>query len=248
VEDEAERLVTVLRAFPDAGLRSAFLRDYLGAGNDVRSARAFDALCAAAARAESAAREPMLALVLLLAALGDDPVLDRLGHLAAEHGLRSLGRLLRRAPELGRPSDARRLVADYGSGRELSLGERKFLARRPTRARIDRLLRDPHPDVIAQLLGNPLLTENDVIRFTARRPAHAEALRVLSRTDWLYRPRIRMALLYNPGTPSSIAIPLLGACTRPELVEIRTSPDCSASLRSIAEELLTMRSTPPAAG
>lgn len=237
-------MATVLRSLPEVALRTAFLQDYLGAGEDPQTARVFDELCAAGARAESTAREPVLALVSLLARLADDPILDRLAEHAVALQLRSLSRLLRKPPESAPDSEHQRLP-DYGAGRELALGERRALARRPSRRHIDKLLRDPHPWVIAQLLDNPRLTEDDVVRLAALRPGSAQALRALAKTHWLCRPRVRKALIHNPGTPAGIAIPLLGACTRPELTEVRNSAECSAALREIAVELLAMRSLPP---
>jgi hypothetical protein len=241
---EAERVATVLRSLPDATLRATFLRDYLRTGDEATVARTLDSLCAAGARAEAAAREPMLAVVMTLAGLADDPALDRLGQAAAQLGLVSLARLLRRAPEL--PNDEVVLrTPDYGAGRELSLGERKALARRPNRAAFDKLLRDPHPLVVGQLLENPLLTEDDIVRLVARRPANPEAQRAVARTAWLCRPRVRMALIHNPGTPSAIAVPLLAACTRPELAEVRSSSECSLPVRETADDLFGLRSLPP---
>lgn len=241
---EAERVATVLRSLPDATLRATFLRDYLHSGDSAQVARTLDSLCAAGARAEGAAREPMLAVVMALASLADDPALDTLGRTAAQLSLPSLSRLLRRAPELN-PEEVILRTPDYGVGRELSLGERKSLARQPNRAKFDKLLRDPHPLVIAQLLENPRLTEDDLVRLAARRPANVEAQRAIARTAWLCRPRVRMALIHNPGTPSAIAIPLLAACTRPELAEIRSSTECSLPVREIADELLSLRTLPP---
>lgn len=237
-------MATLLRSLPEASLRAVFLRDYIGAGDSADVARVLDTLCAAGARGESLAREPVLALVMVLCALADDPSLDCLGQRAAELGLVNLGRLLRRAPELA-PSDVVPRVPDYGSGRDLSLGERKALARRPNRAAFDKLLADPHPLVIRQLLENPRLTEDDVVRVAARRPANLQALRVIAGTSWLCRPRVRMALIHNPGTPSAIAVPLLAACTRTELAEVRAGGELCPAVRQTADELFGLRTLPP---
>ncbi len=110
------------------------------------------------------------------------------------------------------PADEK-LIPDYGRGRVLTLGERKSLARRPDRKLIDRVLRDPHPDVIEMLLMNPRLTEPDVVRLCARRPnAPGILLRVFRSPRWAIRPRVRTALALNPSTPPAIAeaiVPLL---------------------------------------
>jgi hypothetical protein len=54
-----------------------------------------------------------------------------------------------------------------------------------------------------------------------------------------------MTLIHNPGTPSAIAVPLLAVCTRPELMQVRASSECSELLREIAAELLVLRSIRP---
>ncbi len=241
---EAERVAQVLRSLLDPKLRTAFLRDYLASNPGPAAASVFEALCDAGARARSTAQEPVLAVVVFLVQLHDDPLLEALRETAHELGLKHLGRLLQRGPEQ-RDSKAPSRVPDYGVGRELSLGERKTLARRPNRAAFDRLLRDPNAQVIRQLLENPRLTEDDVIRLAARRPAQLEALRTLAKSQWLSRPRVRIALIHNPATPTEIALPLLAACTRPELQEVITNPDCPGLLRDVAAELSNLRSLRP---
>jgi hypothetical protein len=136
-------------------------------------------------------------------------------------------------------------VPEYGRGRELSIGERKSLARAPSRTLFDKLLRDPNPFVIRQLLENPRLTENDVMRLAARRPANVEALRMIARTDWLLRAQVRMALIQNPGTPSSIAVPLIAACTGSELADLKGHMECSDVVREVASELWALRQGRP---
>lgn len=138
-------------------------------------------------------------------------------------------------------------VPDYGAGRELTLGERRSLARRPNRRSFDKLLSDPHPFVIRLLLQNPKLTEDDVVRLAARRPARLEVLREISQSlRWLSRSRVRLTVVLNPGTPPEIAIPLLPVCKRTELREVVKATESSLVLRATALELLERR--PPVKG
>ena len=153
-------------------------------------------------------------------------------------------RFLRRAPE--RPTQARRPedlpVPDYGTGRELAVGERRSLARRPNRHSFEKLLADPHPLVVRQLLQNPKLTEDDVVYLATRRPARLVAIReIVSTPRWLSQPRVRLAILLNPGSPSSMTMPLLVLCTRQELSELTQATDASLVLRVTARELLERR-------
>lgn len=216
-------------------------------------APALDVLCARAEQAEPAAREVLVALVDAL----QDPVLagavqrlreEAVGvpHLALERLVRqpmSLPLLAGRAvPE---PEDDR--IPDYGRGRPLTLGERKSLARRPDRAMTERLLRDPHPDVIRQLLLNPKVIEDDVLSLAARRPCRPDVLVQIARSPrWAHRPRIRVALVLNPDTPLDVAAPLVGLLVRQELRLVATSTTVAPALRALCLEHLERR--PPVAG
>jgi hypothetical protein len=244
VDPSAERVCRVVLGLPEVGLRLDWLRDYLSHGPAREHAEELERVCEASERSDPHARETVLALALLFARSTDDAFVLRLRAHAESLHLLSLGRLLRRAPTSGRsvPPPGAAPVPDYGRGRELTVGERKSLARAPSRRAFDKLLSDPHPLVIRQLLENPRLTEDDVVRIAARRPARPEAVLAIARSErWLKRPRVRLAILLNPGSPPSVAMPLLAACTRSELVEIVHGGDTSKVLRATARELLARR-------
>jgi hypothetical protein len=106
--------------------------------------------------------------------------------------------------------DVRLDVPDYGGGRPLSLGERRALAQRSSRRTMELAMRDPHPLVAVRLLGNPKLTEADVVRIAARRPAAPAVLREIGlHAKWRARPRVAAALVQNPHAPDAIALSLL---------------------------------------
>jgi hypothetical protein len=241
---DADRVQRVVLGLPEVALRVEWLRDYLESTPSDRAAQALERMCEASERSDPGAREAVLALALLIARFGEESLVGRLRRRAEEARLLSLGRLLRRAPPspVSLPPANEAPVPDYGTGRELTLGERKSLARAPSRRAFDKLLADPHPLVLKQLLENPRLTEDDVVRIAARRPARPEVALQLARSPrWLRRPRVRMALLLNPGSPPSVVMPLLAACTRGELVEIVHSADSNKVLRATACELLARR-------
>ena len=236
-----ERLKRVLLSLPDLALRTGWLRDFLKNSSAHESATVLNALCEDNERADPQAREAILAVALLFASLGECDLTDQLRAQADARHLLSLSRLLRRAPPPAvQDRPARELpVPDYGTGRELTVGERKSLARSPNRRSFDKLLGDPHPLVIRQLLENPRLTEDDVVRMTARRPARLEVLEAVAQHGrWLSRPRVRLSMLFNPGAPPAITMPLLAVCTRNELSEVRNHSESPTVLRTAAHELL----------
>jgi hypothetical protein len=242
VNVDADRVQRVVLGLPEVLLRVEWLRDYLETTPSDRAALELERMCEASERSDPGAREAVLALALLFARHAEESLVDRLRARAEQAHLLSLGRLLRRAPPKSVPPAAGAPVPDYGTGRELTVGERKSLARAPSRRAFDKLLADPHPLVLRQLLENPRLTEDDVVRIAARRPARPEVALSLARSPrWLRRSRVRMAILLNPGSPPAVAMPLLAACTRSELVEIVHSADSNKVLRATACELLARR-------
>jgi hypothetical protein len=244
VDLDPDRVQRVVLGLPEVALRVEWLRDYLANGPCERTARELERLCEASERSDPGARETVLALALLFARFGDQSFVGRLRARAENDHLLSLGRLLRTAPAPVRsvPPPEAAPIPDYGTGRELTVGERRSLARAPSRRAFDKLLADPHPLVIRQLLENPRLTEDDVVRIATRRPVRPEAVTAIARSErWLKRPRVRLAILLNPGSPPDVAMPLLVACTRTELLEILHGNDTSKVLRATARELLARR-------
>lgn len=123
--------------------------------------------------------------------------------------------------------------------RELTLGERKSLARAANRDLIDRLLRDPEPQVIRLLLRNPRLVERDVIFLASRRPIRGEIVReIMACSRWMNRYHVKRTILLNPEAPEELASRLLPFLTRTDLRQLATDPALSPVRRHQARLLL----------
>lgn len=124
------------------------------------------------------------------------------------------------------------------SGRPLSLGERKALARTHRRDQLLLLLRDPHPMVVQILLDNPHVTESDIVRVAAMRPAVPESLaKIAAHERWSVRHAVKRALVMNPSTPLVDAIRIATTLRGHELVELAGDPSLPDALRQHAAEL-----------
>ncbi len=124
---------------------------------------------------------------------------------------------------------------------DVTLGERKSLARTRRPELLDRMLRDPEPSVLVILLANPRLTENHVIRLAARRPTTAEAQRLIFRAQ-RFRTRygVRRALVLNPYTPSDLAAQLTGLLTTPDLRIVMNDSQLAETVRASARAQLLL--------
>lgn len=225
------------------------MKSFLNDGDIERIAPVLEVLCARAEQADPPAREALIALVDAIHDPSCADVVQRLREEAVGVPLLALERIVRQPlqsttspPPRPIPNPEEDRLPDYGRGRPLTLGERKSLARRPDRDMMERLLRDPHPDVIRQLLANPRLTEDDLLPLAARRPVRPDVLTEIARsTRWSHRPRIRIALVLNPDTPLEIAAPIVGLLMAHELRLVATSPTVAPAVRALCLEHLERR-------
>jgi hypothetical protein len=247
----SERWCRAVPALKEVRLRAAFLRSELSRPEVAAVASALDDLAGRAEQADNTAREVLAAA---MPALTDPAFAQRVEALRAEATagrFLALGRLLRKklaAPQgsIPPPEPDARPVAVSRAGRALTLGERKALARRSPRTTIDKLLRDPHPDEIRMLLVNPRITEDDVVRLAARRPAYPDVIAEIARNaDWAQRARVRMAIVQNPGSPPEISVPMVRLLIRPELAQVIAAVDVAPIVRAAATELLQRRPPVP---
>jgi hypothetical protein len=244
-EKLADAIVRVTRALPDATLRVSYVSGLFASTPVHVLARALDRVCSRAEQAEEPAREALLSVVDALGARESQATAQSLREEAAGESLLALERLIRQPPparDTPEADPAKERIPDYVKGRALTLGERKSLARRPDRGMIDKLLQDPHPDVIRRLLKNPRLTEDDVVRLAGRRPGRAGVLAEIARTpQWSHRTRVRLALMLNPDTPLELAGPISGLLVRQELRLVAESTNVSPQVRALCLEHLQRR-------
>ncbi|MEZ4294814.1 MAG: hypothetical protein R3B70_07545 [Polyangiaceae bacterium] len=247
LEVRFRRVVPRLR---EPAARSAYVRSEIDVRPDADVADALDGICGASEQADPVAREVLASVLPLLCEPEMQARFAVLRQVALERSLLPLCRLLRRppAPRTGATEEDAppAKVATARDGRPLTLGERRALARRPSRAALDRVLMDPHPMVVRNVLGNPRLTEDDVLRLVTRRPAVPGAIAEVARHPaWSQRARLRMAIVQNPGTPAELSLPLVRLLVRPELVRLLRSPDVPTVVRAAAKEMLERRPPVP---
>ena len=124
----------------------------------------------------------------------------------------------------------------------LTLGERKWHARLRDRGLLERLMADPDPTVVGNLLCNPGLREDDVVAMACRRPAAGPALAAIGgNMRWLLRPRVQDALVQNPYAPTRIGLLLLPLVSARVLSDVSRDGGVHGALREAASYLLELR-------
>lgn len=121
------------------------------------------------------------------------------------------------------------------------VGLRIALARRPVARLVDRLLFDPDARVVRTILGNPRLTEAEVVKLAASRRAAPEVLEVIAQDDrWIARYPVKVALANNPTTPLRVVLGLLPYLLHQDLRAVAGGSP-RAEVREQATSLLSRR-------
>ena len=127
---------------------------------------------------------------------------------------------------------------------DLTLGEQKSLARRQNSDTLARVARLTEPSVLRILLGNPRLTETDVVAMAARRPNAVPVLTEVMRSRrWRAAALVRLALVHNPYLPPRLAVLLVPNLASQELVALARAADLHPLVVEMARAVLDLRKT-----
>lgn len=243
----AERWLRTITSLGHHQLKVSYAKSELGDASLGDLAEALNDICLMGEESSAPARDVLTAFVPLIV---DVRHLDRVWSIratASAASLMAVGRMLRASTPDGHLLDRDRYrarptegVPQREDGEPLSLGERRALARRPSRASLDLLMRDPHPMVARIVLGNPRITEQDVVRIAACRPALPEIVGEVAKS-WCHHARPRITIVLNPGSPPAVSVPLLGLLGRPDLAEVARAADLPPIVRTSAHDLRELR-------
>jgi hypothetical protein len=145
-------------------------------------------------------------------------------------------------PKLEMPKKAKLPEVNLQMGREITLGERRSLARGRDKRLLERLLMDPSPLVLEKLLDNPNVRNDDVLIVASRRPTKPQLLQtVVFHKRWFRELVIREALVFNPYTPTGISLKLLPTLPIQLLRRVRDARDLHEILQQSAEMFVSLR-------
>lgn len=240
-----DHIIGRLRALRDARMRVLALIEAFGHGEPIAWVEALAAIVTRSQTMDDA--DSVLALECVTHAAADPAlpyeVRKQLYEAAVERGLPAIARLfLAVSPTVVAASQLAKQLAPERAlrpkGRQLTLGERKALARTHRREEILLLIRDPHPEVVSILLDNPHVTESDIVRVAAARPAVPAALaKIAAHPRWSVRHAVKRTLVMNPSTPLADAIRITTTLRGQELAELATDPSLPEELRRHAADL-----------
>ncbi|HET8540124.1 MAG TPA: hypothetical protein VFL83_09670 [Anaeromyxobacter sp.] len=160
---------------------------------------------------------------------------------AAEEGLDEVTALLV-SPPPRKPWKEPRDRADPRLA-HLTLGHKKALARANRDPDLlARLAAEGEPSVVRELLANPKLTEEFVVRIAARRPCRPTTLRCIREARrWRARAAVALAVARNPYAETGLALGILPTLGAAELLEIAADGALHPLVRALAHRLAARR-------
>lgn len=125
----------------------------------------------------------------------------------------------------------------------LTLGHKKALARALRDPDLlARLAAEGDPVVVRELLRNPQLTEDFVVRIASRRPCRPGTLRCLFESRrWRTRAAVALALVRNPYVETAIALELVPGLGADDLREISRDATLHPLVQAVAARLAAHR-------
>ena len=230
-----EAVLRRLASLPEEPMREAVWREVFERRTAAQAVQIVAIVRQALVRREPAGRAGWLALVRVVERLRGGPVALNLYLAARAVGERALTDLVIETPPAKKAEAFEVRPPPLDRDREVTLGERRSWARKPDRATLERILLDPDPGVVRNLLNNPVLVERDVLRLASRRPTTAEVLHELFvHTRWGRRPAIQRALVLNPYAPVDLACGLVALLDLETVRQVRHEPIVHSAVRTTA--------------
>lgn len=236
-----EDLLNGLAALPEERMRLDFLGRRLGAIGPEDAARCLDEIYRAGPQPRNRiARATLVDHDGLKEIIGQESY-RRISDAAVRLGLKKVARLF---------SDLRPVKAGpagYDKEEEaamefISLGRRRSLARSRIKDTIDRLLSDPDPVVVANLLNNPRMTEKEVLKIASKRPGSPAILKlIVGHRVWSKRYDVVKAVAMNPYAPPKVSVALLEFLMTQDLKVLSEDRNVHPAVRQGAHELLAQR-------
>jgi hypothetical protein len=125
---------------------------------------------------------------------------------------------------------------------EMAMGEKIALARIAGPGVIPSLRSEGHGEVIAALLGNPRLSEDEVLILCAGEQVPPVVLSAVgSHPKWRQRYPVKMELLRNPRTPATVTLEFLDSLSTSDLGEIASLTGVPRLVRATAKQILESR-------
>ncbi len=125
---------------------------------------------------------------------------------------------------------------------QMSVSEKIKYATRGNKQVRSILIKDTSKLVIAAVVKSPKITEDEILKIAQNKQANDEAIRIITlNREWLKNYTIRQALVYNPKTPTGIAMRLMPYLTKRDLKDLSGSKNVPSAITANAKKLMAAK-------
>ncbi|MBZ0221093.1 MAG: hypothetical protein K8I01_11760 [Candidatus Methylomirabilis sp.] len=121
----------------------------------------------------------------------------------------------------------------------LTLGERRSLSKSHRYKDIEKLLTDPDPVIVTNLLNNTRITAREVLKIASKRPNSPHVLKLIAlHSKWSGRYEVMKAVSRNPYAFPRVSMALIEGLLAQDLKEIAEDNTLHPELKEAARDLL----------
>ncbi len=124
----------------------------------------------------------------------------------------------------------------------ITLGQRRSMSKGWQKSTLARLLSDPDPVVITNILNNTKTTTTDVLKIASKRPNSAKILNIIAiHRRWATNYNVKKALVMNPYMLPAVSVALLSSMLGADLKKISRDKTLHPQLSLTARDMLELR-------
>lgn len=132
--------------------------------------------------------------------------------------------------------------AEEAQMEQITLGQRRSMSKGWHKSTLLRLLSDPDPVVVTNILNNTRTTETEVLRVASKRPNSAKLLNIIAiHRRWSSNYNVKKALVMNPYMLPAVSVALLTSMLGADLREITRNKTLHLQLSLTAKDILELR-------
>lgn len=127
-------------------------------------------------------------------------------------------------------------IAAMSPGKKIKLA---YLGNKESRAV---LIRDRNKQVAAAVVKSGRMTDNEALNAAGNRNMHMDVLReIASNREWMRNYPVKVAVVNNPRTPPSVAVPLVSSLQKRELEALARNRNVSSVVFTLASKMVRQK-------
>jgi hypothetical protein len=128
---------------------------------------------------------------------------------------------------------------------KMNVAEKIKLATKGNKEARSLLIRDSNKLVAVAVVRSPRITDGEILAIANNRAANEEVLRIIyGNREWTKLYQVKLALVKNPKTPTTVAMKFLGTLRESEVKDLSRNKNVPSSIQGMAKKQLEKKEKP----